>query len=290
MGSAKFGRRGLAENDGAGFAQRPHGRIVAFRKIAAKSLAAHLSGHILGFEQVLDANRHTVDGGEGAPILPACGTFVSGRAGANLIQDDEGFDDRLAFFDRLDASLKVGAGTVGALPKAGHRSMEGERLEGSRVVAWGWVWVHGAASWEVTDPTRRSVAASSVLWAGRSCHHIQVAELAAAFRGRRKASAGCAVTSSRSRNVMPHYQPAATQYGDRHDLGYPDPPRHPHRRKRPPGHHWRYRSIRGPHCSARSFAGWGREQAHRCRLPHRHAWIHPRQVRVRLCPADQSKR
>src|SRR5262245_28118824 len=134
MRSAKFGRAGLTENDGAGFAQSPHGRIVTLGKIAAKSLAAHLRGHILGFEQVLDADGHAVDGGEGAPSLPARRTLVSGQAGAGLIQGDEGFDDRLALFDHLDASLKIGAGAVGAPAKARHRIMEGERLEGTRIV------------------------------------------------------------------------------------------------------------------------------------------------------------
>src|SRR5262245_53521580 len=136
MRSTKFRGGGLTENDRAGFAQRPHGRIVAFGEIAAKSLAAHLRGHILGFEQVLDADRHAVNGGEGAPTLPARRTFVSGRAGASLIQGDKGFDDRLALIDGLDASLKIGAGAVGALPKAGHRTMEAECLEGAGIVAW----------------------------------------------------------------------------------------------------------------------------------------------------------
>src|SRR5262245_18637276 len=185
MRSAKFGRGCLAENDGAGFAQRPHGGIVAFGEIAAKGLAAHLRGHILGFEQVLDADRHAIDGGEGATTLPARRTFVSGRAGASLIQGDEGFDDRLAFFDRLDASLKIGAGTVGALPKAGQRIMESECLEVAWIVAWGWFWVHGQRLLGRHDRTRYRVVASSVLWAGRAsrCHPypLQVVGGAARF-------------------------------------------------------------------------------------------------------------
>ena len=79
VGSAKFGRGGLAENNGAGFAQRPHGRIVALGKIAAKSLAAHRRGHILGFEQVLDADGHAVAGAGGRP---ACQRAVLSSAAA----------------------------------------------------------------------------------------------------------------------------------------------------------------------------------------------------------------
>src|SRR4029077_6459249 len=162
MGSAKFGRGGLAENDGTGFAQRPYGRIVALGEIAAKSLAAHLRGHILGVEQVLDADGHAVDGGEGVPSFPARRTLVSGGAGADLLQGDGGFDDRFALFDHLDAALKIVAGGVGALAKAGRGIMEGERLEGAGIVASGWTWVHGQHLLERHDRSRHKVAASSV--------------------------------------------------------------------------------------------------------------------------------
>ena len=109
MGAAQFGRGGLAEDHGAGLAQRPHRRVVAFGEVAPKGLAAHLRGHILSLEQILDADGHAVDERERASGLPACRAGIGGLAGAQLVQRHEGFDHGLALRDGLKAALEIGA-------------------------------------------------------------------------------------------------------------------------------------------------------------------------------------
>jgi hypothetical protein len=72
MGSAKFGRGGLAENDGAGFAQRPNGRVVALGKLPRKaSQPVCVSRSLMSMDMPSIAAR--------TPSLPARRTRVSYR-------------------------------------------------------------------------------------------------------------------------------------------------------------------------------------------------------------------
>ena len=149
---AELGRHGLAENDGAGLAQGPHRRVVALGEIAAIGLAAHLGRHVLGFEQVLDADRHAVDGRQRAPGLPSRRARIGGGARARLVERRKRLHDRLALGNRLQAALEIGARAIGALAKPRGGIVKRQRLEGPRIVAS----AHRSCSWLTLPPLSRT--------------------------------------------------------------------------------------------------------------------------------------
>ena len=124
MRAAELGGGSLSHNHGAGRAQRPHGCVVALGKVAVVGRATHLRGHIPGFEEILDADRHAVNEGERTPGLPARGAGIGCGPRPAFVQGGEGQDDRFTLLDRLETALEIGAGAVSALPKPGCRVMK----------------------------------------------------------------------------------------------------------------------------------------------------------------------
>ena len=102
--------------------------IVALGEVSLHRRAAHLGGHVLGLEQVLDGDRHAVDQRQRLAGLPALGAGVGGGAGAGLVHRGEGLHHRLARGDGLEAALEIGARAVVAVGEAAGGVVEGERL------------------------------------------------------------------------------------------------------------------------------------------------------------------
>src|SRR5439155_24661254 len=105
-------------------------RIVALGEVSTIGRAPHLSGHVLGLEQVLDADWHSVNERERTPDFPAQRAGVGSLASARLVQRGKGFDHRLALVDRLEAALEIGPRRVDAIAKLCCRIVERERFEG----------------------------------------------------------------------------------------------------------------------------------------------------------------
>jgi hypothetical protein len=126
--AAELGSHRLGEDHRACLAQRPHRGIVALGEVPLHRLAAHLGGHVLRLEQVLDRDRHAVDQRQRLAGLPALGAGVGGGAGAGLVQRGEGLHHRLARGDGLEAALEIGARAVVAVGEAPGGVVERQRL------------------------------------------------------------------------------------------------------------------------------------------------------------------
>ena len=79
LGSGELGGHRLADDDGAGVAQRRDAGRVLFRAPAGKQRRAHFGRHVDGLDDVLDADRHAVDRRQRLAGAPARGRAVRRR-------------------------------------------------------------------------------------------------------------------------------------------------------------------------------------------------------------------
>jgi hypothetical protein len=124
LARGKFGGDGLAEDDGAGLAQRRNGGAVAVGAPAGVERRAHLGRHVDRFDNVLDAERHAIDGRERRPGTPALGRRIGSRAGAGDVDVDERADLRLPDREGLQTTFQDLARAVGARVKLRTRRQE----------------------------------------------------------------------------------------------------------------------------------------------------------------------
>ena len=106
VGGGEFGGRGLADDDGAGLAQRVHARRIAARFLALPQRRALAGRHVGGLDDVLDRDRHAVDRRQRLAVAPARGRGVGGLDRAVLVQLDEGADGGIELGDALEASRR----------------------------------------------------------------------------------------------------------------------------------------------------------------------------------------
>jgi hypothetical protein len=112
MRSAKLGCHRFPENDCAGLAQGPDGRVVTLGEIPGQRCAIHLGRHIFGFEQILDPDRHAINCRQWLADRPTRGTRICGSAGSVFIQMSNGICDWFALANRCKASLQIGTWSI----------------------------------------------------------------------------------------------------------------------------------------------------------------------------------
>jgi hypothetical protein len=95
----EFRGRGLADEDRAGFTQPAHGHRVLGRHLVGKDQRAHRGADALGEQQVLDRERHPVEGAEVSARHHRRLGPARGFPGLVRGHGDEGVDGRL---ERLD--------------------------------------------------------------------------------------------------------------------------------------------------------------------------------------------
>ena len=116
MGGGEFRGRGLADDDGAGFAERMDAGGIAVRLLALEHRRALAGRHVGGLDDVLDRDRHAVDRRQRLAVAPARRRGVGGSDRAVLVQSDEGADGGIELDDALEGFLEIGArrGLAGA--------------------------------------------------------------------------------------------------------------------------------------------------------------------------------
>ena len=134
VAKAKLGGDGFADDRGARLAQRIDDGAVPAGRPAFEDGAAHPHGHVLGFVDVLDADRDAVERRERPPGPVALGRGIGGLAGAVEIEGDERADIGFERFDRLDAALEIGARRVAAVDECGHGFAERQQRDRFRIV------------------------------------------------------------------------------------------------------------------------------------------------------------
>ena len=137
MRHAQFRRDRLANDHRAGIAQSAHHDAVALREIAGECAAAHLRWHIRGFDQILDADWHAINGGNCAARLVARGRSIGASAGAGFIQHNEGAHHAILRRNGLKAAFQIGAGVVLPGQETRHGIVKTQALEAGAVIAAG---------------------------------------------------------------------------------------------------------------------------------------------------------
>ena len=137
LGRAEFRRDRLAQDHRTCGAECGDGGIVTAGKIVPVGDAALPRRHVLGLEQVLDADRHAVDQRKRCTRPPARRGGVGRGTRARLVHLDPGEHARLTLGDGGEASLQIGAGRVGAGAEGRGRVMPGERMVVARIIAHG---------------------------------------------------------------------------------------------------------------------------------------------------------
>ena len=133
-GERELRRDGLADDRGAGLAQRVDGGRVPARRPALEDRAADLHGHVLGLEDVLDGDRHAVEFGK-KPAVPVAGRRSIGCFPCAIeVEGDERVHVWLARVDGLDAALQIGARRVGPVEKGRDGVAEGKQRDGLGIV------------------------------------------------------------------------------------------------------------------------------------------------------------
>ena len=107
LGGGELGRRRLAENDGAGLAQRLHRRRIATRLETLPDRRALPGRHVLGFDDVLDADGHAVDRRERlvAAPTPVRGCRRRDRGRARNVH--ESLDRRIDLVETRQSGLQL---------------------------------------------------------------------------------------------------------------------------------------------------------------------------------------
>ena len=132
VGVPRPGRVAAAEGDGHRLAEdrRPalpegeHRGGVLLRAVPGEQRRAVLGRHIDGIDQVLDADRETVDGGQRGTGPVAGGRGVRGLARAFEIEKGPRHDLLLARLDGLDAALEKRARRVGTVAECDRAVVE----------------------------------------------------------------------------------------------------------------------------------------------------------------------
>ena len=102
----ELGRHRLADDHGARVAQRRNARAVAVSLKAREQRRTVLRGHVDGFDDVLDPDRHAVDRRKRLARTPALGGTIRGAPCAGKIERDESADLRLPGVKLGDAALE----------------------------------------------------------------------------------------------------------------------------------------------------------------------------------------
>src|SRR5262252_7593350 len=117
LGSCEFRGHGLPNNDPAGFAQRRYARGVALRAPAREERRAVLGRHVGGLDDVLDAERHTVDRRARLALAPPLGGLVGGCTRALKIEMNERANLRFERGEIGKAAFEEIAGSIGTIGK-----------------------------------------------------------------------------------------------------------------------------------------------------------------------------
>src|SRR5262249_58129591 len=107
-----------AKKDGAGVAQRRYDGGVALGAQAGEERRAILGRHVGGFDDVLDAKWHTVNGRARPGLAPAFGGFVGGCTRALKIEMHESTDLWFEYGEIGKAALEKIARCIGAIGEA----------------------------------------------------------------------------------------------------------------------------------------------------------------------------
>ena len=158
MGSAKFGRGGLARMTAPASRSAHTAALSLLGKLPRKASQPICVGISLVSSRSLMPMGIPSMAERGRPAFQHAELSSAAARGAGLIQGDEDFDDRLALFESSRCSAQDRRGGCRALAKAGHGIMEGERLEGAGIVASGWTGVHGQHPLGRHDRSRHKVS------------------------------------------------------------------------------------------------------------------------------------
>ena len=134
IAAAQAHRNGLADEHRAAVAQRPHTGRIRHRLVGAEKFAAEFRRHVVGLDQVLDADRHAVDRAQRLARFVARPRLISGLACGIEIEEGEGHHRRFERLDALDAALEIGARRVGAVAESRHGIMETQHSVCCRVI------------------------------------------------------------------------------------------------------------------------------------------------------------
>ena len=110
---------------------------VGHRLMAFEQLAAELGRHVVGLDQVLDADRHAVDHAQRLAGLVSRAGFVGGLARPIQIEKGERHHRGIERLDAFDAALEIGARRVRAVAEFRHRIVEAQHPMRGRIVGAG---------------------------------------------------------------------------------------------------------------------------------------------------------
>ena len=111
-----------------------HTSRVGDRLMAAEQVTAVLGRHVVGVDQILDADRQTIDRRQWAAVAMACAGFVGRLARALEIEERERHHRRLQRLDALDAALQIGARRIAAVAEFRHGVVEAQHPVCRRII------------------------------------------------------------------------------------------------------------------------------------------------------------
>ena len=125
---------GLADQDRAAQSQGADAGCIGHRLMAFEQLAAELGRHVVGLDQVLDADWHAIDHAERPAGLVSRAGFICGLARPAQIKEGERHHLGLKRLDAFDAALEIGPRRIRAVAEFRRNIVEAQHPMGGRVV------------------------------------------------------------------------------------------------------------------------------------------------------------
>jgi hypothetical protein len=94
--------------------------------VSAKQVAAVFGRHVVGLDQILDADWHSIDGTKRPACPIASAGFVGGLPSPLEIEEFEGHHRRFERLDAFDAALEIGARRIRAVEELRRGDVETE--------------------------------------------------------------------------------------------------------------------------------------------------------------------